>query len=79
MAHARAFGAAFVDGTLQQAHVAGLDDEAAITVIATVRGPGRWTAEVYPLFAFGRRWAIFPPAPQPPALNGPGRFIHLWS
>ena len=58
---------------------AGLDDEAAITVIATVRGPGRWTAEVYPLFAFGRRWAIFPPAPQPPALDGPGRFIHLWS
>lgn len=61
VAHARALAAAFLDGTLEQAHLAGLDDEAAITVIATVRGLGRWTAEVYLLFALGRQ-DVFPAA-----------------
>ena len=61
VAHARALAAAFLDGTLEQAHLAGLDDEAAIAVIATVRGLGRWTAEVYLLFALGR-YDVFPAA-----------------
>jgi DNA-3-methyladenine glycosylase II len=52
---------AFLDGTLEQAHLADLDDEAAIAVIATVRGLGRWTAEVYLLFALGRH-DVFPAA-----------------
>jgi DNA-3-methyladenine glycosylase II len=61
VAHARALAAAFLDGTLEQAHLADLDDEAAIAVIAIVRGLGRWTAEVYLLFALGRH-DVFPAA-----------------
>lgn len=52
--HARTLAAAFLDGTLDPARIAGLDDEAAIAAIAAVRGLGRWTAEVYLLFALGR-------------------------
>lgn len=52
--HARALAAAFLDGTLAADHLASLDDEAAIAAIASVRGLGRWTAEVYLLFALGR-------------------------
>lgn len=61
VAHARSLAAAFLDGTLEQAHLAGLDDEAAIATIATVRGMGRWSAEVYLLFALGRH-DVFPAA-----------------
>lgn len=61
VAHARSLAAAFLDGTLEQGHLACLDDEAAIAVIATVRGLGRWTAEVYLLFALGRH-DVFPAA-----------------
>jgi DNA-3-methyladenine glycosylase II len=52
--HARALAAAFIDGTLEADHLASLDDEAAIATIASVRGLGRWTAEVYLVFALGR-------------------------
>ncbi|HET6305768.1 MAG TPA: DNA-3-methyladenine glycosylase 2 family protein [Rhodopila sp.] len=52
--HARALAAAFLDGTLSADHLALLDDEAAILAIASVKGLGRWTAEVYLLFALGR-------------------------
>jgi DNA-3-methyladenine glycosylase II len=52
--HARALAAAFIDGTLQADHLAALDDETAIATIASVRGLGRWTAEVYLVFALGR-------------------------
>ena len=61
VAHARSLAAAFLDGTLEQAQLAGLDDEAAIAAIAAVRGMGRWTAEVYLLFALGRH-DVFPAA-----------------
>jgi len=61
VAHARSLAAAFLDGTLEQGHLACLDDEAAIAVIASVRGLGRWTAEVYLLFALGR-YDVFPAA-----------------
>lgn len=61
VAHARSLAAAFLDGTLEQGHLAGLDDEAAIAMIATVRGMGRWSAEVYLLFALGRH-DVFPAA-----------------
>lgn len=54
VAHARSLAAAFLDGRLGQAEIAGMDDEAAITAIASVRGMGRWSAEVYLLFALGR-------------------------
>jgi DNA-3-methyladenine glycosylase II len=52
--HARALAAAFLDGTLSADHLAVLDDEAAILAIGSVKGLGRWTAEVYLLFALGR-------------------------
>jgi DNA-3-methyladenine glycosylase II len=53
-AHARSLAAAFVDGRLDPVAIALMDDEAAIAAIATIRGLGRWTAEVYLLFALGR-------------------------
>ncbi|HXT82652.1 MAG TPA: DNA-3-methyladenine glycosylase 2 family protein [Acetobacteraceae bacterium] len=52
--HARALATAFLDGTLEQERLAAMEDEAAIEAIASVRGLGRWTAEVYLLFALGR-------------------------
>ena len=42
--------------------LADLDDEAAVATIAAVRGLGRWTAEVYLLFALGRARTCSPPA-----------------
>lgn len=61
VAHARSLAAAFLDGTLEEARLADLDDEAAIAAIAVVRGMGRWSAEVYLLFALGRH-DVFPAA-----------------
>ncbi len=52
--HARVLAAAFLDGTLAADHLATLDDEDAIAAIASVRGLGRWTAEVYLVFALDR-------------------------
>lgn len=52
--HARVLAEAFLDGTLDSARIAALDDEDAIAAIAAIRGLGRWTAEVYLLFALGR-------------------------
>lgn len=57
--HARALAAAFMDGTLSADRLALLDDEAAIVTIASVKGMGRWSAEIYLLFALGRM-DIFP-------------------
>lgn len=59
VAHARALATAFRDGTLDTDRLAALDDEAAIAAIIAVRGLGRWTAEVYLLFALGRE-DVFP-------------------
>jgi DNA-3-methyladenine glycosylase II len=57
--HARALAQAFVDGVLQTDHLATLDDEAAIAAIAAIKGMGRWSAEIYLLFALDRL-DIFP-------------------
>lgn len=54
MVHARALAAAFLDGTLSADRIALLDDEAAIVTIGSVKGLGRWTAEIYLLFALDR-------------------------
>ncbi len=54
VAHARSLATAFVDGTLHASTIEALDDEAAVAMIASVRGLGRWTAEVYLLFALAR-------------------------
>ncbi|MGD0109967.1 MAG: DNA-3-methyladenine glycosylase 2 family protein, partial [Rhodopila sp.] len=52
--HARALATAFLDGTLSAARIALLDDEAAIVTIGSIKGLGRWTAEIYLLFALDR-------------------------
>lgn len=54
VAHARALATAFLDGTLDAGRLDLMDDEAAIVTIASVKGMGRWTAEVYLLFAHAR-------------------------
>jgi DNA-3-methyladenine glycosylase II len=59
VAHAQALAAAFADGRLSEAGIAALDDEAAVAAIVAVRGMGRWTAEVYLLFALARA-DVFP-------------------
>jgi len=58
-AHARALAAACLDGTLDFTALAALPDAAAIARLITVRGLGRWTAEVHLLFA-EQRPDIFP-------------------
>jgi DNA-3-methyladenine glycosylase II len=52
--HARALATAFLDGTLSAERIALLDDEAAIVTIGSIKGLGRWTAEIYLLFALDR-------------------------
>lgn len=54
VSHARSLATAFQDGTLNDAAIAEMDDDAAIARIVSVRGLGPWTAEVYLLFALGR-------------------------
>ncbi len=59
LAHARALAEACASGALDPSRLPGLDDEAAIATICTVRGLGRWSAEVYLLFA-EQRADVFP-------------------
>lgn len=59
VAHARVLAEAFLDGTLDADSLADMDDEAAIARMVSVRGLGRWTAEIYLLFALDRL-DIFP-------------------
>ncbi len=59
VAHARALAEAFAGGMLSEHGIAALDDEAAVAAIVAVRGMGRWTAEVYLLFALARE-DVFP-------------------
>jgi len=59
VAHARSLAAAIASGALDPAALASLDDEPAIAAISAVRGLGRWTAEIYLLFALGRH-DVFP-------------------
>jgi DNA-3-methyladenine glycosylase II len=59
VAHARSLAEAFADGRLETEALAAMADEEAIAAIAAVRGMGRWSAEVYLLFAHGRE-DVFP-------------------
>ena len=59
VAHARALADAILIGQLDTDALRDLDDEAAIAAIVRVRGLGRWTAEVYLLFALSRQ-DVFP-------------------
>lgn len=59
VAHARSLAEAFADGRLDAEAIAAMDDEAAISTITAVRGMGRWSAEIYLLFAL-QRPDVFP-------------------
>jgi DNA-3-methyladenine glycosylase II len=59
VAHARVLAAAFRDDLLSAATLEAMDDDAAIARIASVKGLGIWTAEVYLLFAL-QRIDVFP-------------------
>jgi DNA-3-methyladenine glycosylase II len=52
--YARALADAVVSGTLDFDALTTLDDEAAITMLSAVKGFGRWSAEIYLMFAQGR-------------------------
>lgn len=61
IAYARGLAEAVADGRLDPAALAAMPDEEAIAAIAALKGFGRWSAEVYLLFALARRDA-FPAA-----------------
>jgi DNA-3-methyladenine glycosylase II len=53
-AYVRGLAAALVTGELDVAGLARLDEEEAIAVVTRLKGFGRWSAEIYLLFALGR-------------------------
>lgn len=53
-AYARGLCRAITEGTLDPAALALLDEDAAIETLVRLRGFGRWSAEIYLLFALGR-------------------------
>ncbi len=57
--HARAVAQAFEEGVLATEALAGMDDQAAVATISSVRGLGVWSAEIYLLFALQRQ-DVFP-------------------
>ncbi len=57
--HARALAQAFLDGRLDEAELAAMGDEDAVAAMSAIRGMGRWTAEIYLLFALARE-DVFP-------------------
>ncbi len=59
VAHAQAVARAFQDGTLSAEALEAMEDADAIARIASVKGLGIWTAEVYLLFAL-QRMDVFP-------------------
>jgi len=59
IAYARGIARAALDGRLDPGRIAALPDDAVVAALVDLKGVGRWTAEVYMLFALGRR-DIFP-------------------
>ena len=55
MGYGRGIAQSIIDGDFSFRRVAGMDDEAAIEDMVRLKGVGRWTAEVYLLFALRRR------------------------
>ena len=54
VSHCRSVAAAFLDGRMDNAALAAMDDKAAIAALCAISGLGPWTAEVHLLFALGR-------------------------
>lgn len=59
VAYCRGVAEAVLDGRLPLDDLPGMEDEAVIRAITELRGFGRWSAEVYAMFALGRP-DIFP-------------------
>jgi DNA-3-methyladenine glycosylase II len=59
--YAQSLAAAVVDGSLDFAAISEMGDEEAIVELVKAKGVGRWTAEIYLMFAL-RRTDIFPAA-----------------
>jgi DNA-3-methyladenine glycosylase II len=59
VAHARILAEMFQNGTLSAAALEAMGDDEAIAMIASVKGLGVWTAEIYLLFAL-QRIDVFP-------------------
>jgi len=59
VAHARVLAEAFQNGILSADALASMGDEDAVALIASVKGLGVWTAEIYLLFAL-QRTDVFP-------------------
>jgi len=59
IAYARGIARAALDGRLDPVRIAALSDDAVVAALVDLKGVGRWTAEVYSLFALGRR-DVFP-------------------
>ncbi len=54
MGYARGLAAAVIDGSLDFAALEGASDEDAFATLIGLKGIGRWSAEVYLIFALGR-------------------------
>ena len=54
MKYGRSLATDIVEGRIDFAALAELEDEAAITMLTQAKGIGRWTAEIYLMFAHGR-------------------------
>jgi len=54
MGYARDLAKSIEGGTFDFASLAALDDEIALAELLAIRGIGRWSAEIYLLFALGR-------------------------
>ncbi|MCW2237976.1 DNA-3-methyladenine glycosylase family protein [Azospirillum canadense] len=52
--YARGLAQTVADGRLDIAAIHGMDDEEAIAALVTLKGIGRWTAEIYLMMALGR-------------------------
>ncbi len=54
MRYGRSLATDIVEGRIDFAAIDALDDEAAIAMLTQAKGIGRWTAEIYLMFAHGR-------------------------
>jgi DNA-3-methyladenine glycosylase II len=59
VAHARVLAEAFQSGTISAAALEAMSNDEVIATIASVKGLGTWTAEIYLLFAL-QRMDVFP-------------------
>src|SRR5690348_3981490 len=54
MGYARGLAASVCDGSLDFARLGAADDDTALATLVALKGIGRWSAEIYLIFALGR-------------------------